>query len=88
MLATCKGGMVDVCCIVGNAALGEMLANIECLATDGYHVLLAVSIYYCVDRLGQGLGWGWISRWKCFLMCARRDTGPFCLDINRPVNKI
>ena len=56
MLATCKGGMVDVCCIVGNAALGEMLANIDCLGADGFFVLLAVSMYYCVDRLGQGFG--------------------------------
>ena len=62
MLETCKGGMVDVCRIVGNAALGEMLSNIECLGADRYFILLAVSIYYCVDRLGQGFGWCWIGR--------------------------
>ena len=88
MLATCKGGTVDVCCIVRNAALGEMVANIDCLGADGFFVLLAVSMYYCGDRLGQGLAWGRISRWKCFLVCARRDTGLLCLNINRPVSKI
>ena len=78
----------DVCCIVGKAALGEMLSNVECVVAHDYFVLLAVSIYSSVGRFGQGFGLWLRSRRKCFRMLARRDTGPLCLDISWPVHKI
>lgn len=78
----------DVCCIVGKAALGEMLSNVECVVAHDYFVLLAVSIYSSVGRFGQGFGMWLKSRRKCFRMFALRDTGPLCLDINWTVHKI
>ena len=78
----------DVCCIVGKAALGEMLSNVECVVAHDYFFLLGVSMYSSVDRFGQGFGLWLKSRRKCFRMFALRDTGPLCLDINSPVHKI
>ena len=37
-------GMEDVCCIVGNAALGEILATAKYVGAHNYFKLLAVSI--------------------------------------------
>ena len=79
--------MEDVCCIVGSAELGEMLACVKCVGAHDYFKLLVASIYSSVDHFGQGFGSGLIAD-DCFRLCARRDTGPLCLDINWPVNKI
>ena len=78
----------DVCCIIGKAALDEMLSNVECVVAHDHFVLLAVTIYLSVGRFGQDFGLCLKSRRKCFRMFARRDTGPLCLEINWPVHKI
>ena len=48
------GGMVDVCCIVGKAALSEMLVNVECVGARDYSLLSPFTLGWTVSVRALG----------------------------------